>query len=79
MRKLVGVSAEFGHTSRPLQSSIDLTMIDAAADIRVLTDQEMNERLTWARVGALAQRRHPHYFISTDGPRDDREQFALLR
>lgn len=31
-------------------------MTYTAADIRVLTDLEVDERFTWARVGALAQR-----------------------
>ena len=31
-------------------------MTYTAADIRVLTDQEIDVRFTWARVGALAER-----------------------
>ena len=30
-------------------------MTYTAADIRVLTDQEVDERFTWARVGALSE------------------------
>ena len=34
----------------------DVPVTYTAADIRVLTDQEVDVRFTWARVGALAER-----------------------